>query len=103
MINQLIYQFKYQKWYFFWVPSISGNKCESPDSNPYSDSSFNPQSVQKLNGFVNGLDGYVEGNLYCECDCDCEDDISYEDDFPYEDNLPYEDDLSLPDEIPKQL
>ena len=42
--------------------------------------------VQKLNGFVNELDGYVQGNFFC----DCEDDISYEDD------------LTLPDEIPLQ-
>ena len=58
--------------------------------------------VRKLNGFVSELDGYVEGNLYCDYECDCEYDISYEDDFPYEDNLPYEDDLSSPDEILKQ-
>jgi hypothetical protein len=45
--------------------------------------------VQKLNGFVSELDGYVQGNFFC----DCEDDISYEDD------IPYEDDLLLPDEI----
>jgi len=50
-------------------------------------------SIQKLNGFVNELDGYVQGNLFC----DCEDDISYEDDIPYDNDLP------LPDEIPNPL
>ena len=48
--------------------------------------------VQKLNGFVNELDGYFQGNLYCEC----EDEIPYDDDITYEDNLP------LPDGIPMQ-
>jgi protease II len=48
--------------------------------------------VQKLNGFVSELDGYVQGDLYCEC----------EDDMQYEDDQPYEDDLTLPDEIPLQ-
>jgi hypothetical protein len=42
--------------------------------------------VQKLNGFVNELDGYAPENFYCE----------------YEDELPFEDDLPLPDEIPLQ-
>ena len=42
--------------------------------------------VQKLNGFVNELDGYIQGNFFCD----------------YEDEIPYDDDLSLPDEIPKQ-
>jgi hypothetical protein len=43
-------------------------------------------SIQKLNGFVNELEGYVQGNLYCD----------------YEDDLPYGDDIPLPDEIPMQ-
>ena len=43
--------------------------------------------VQKLNGFVNELDRYAQGDFFC----DCEDDISYEDDLP------------LPDEIQIQL
>jgi len=42
--------------------------------------------VQKLNGFVNELDGYIQENFFCD----------------YEDEIPYDDDLSLPDEIPKQ-
>ena len=42
--------------------------------------------VQKLNGFVSELDGYVQGDFFCEC----------EDDMPYEDNRPYEDDLPFP-------
>jgi protease II len=42
--------------------------------------------IQKLNGFVNELDGYGEGNFFCEC----------------EDDLPYDDDILLPDEIPMQ-
>ena len=42
--------------------------------------------VQKLNGFVNELDGYVQGDFFCDC----------------EDDIPYEDDLPLPDEIPMQ-
>ena len=48
--------------------------------------------VQKLNGFVNELDGYLQEDYFC----DCEDDISYDDDMSYEDNRPYEDDLPLP-------
>jgi Holliday junction resolvase len=43
-------------------------------------------SIQKLNGFVNELDGYAQGNFFYEC----EDDMAYEDDIP------------LPDEIPLQ-
>ncbi|HWS22611.1 MAG TPA: restriction endonuclease [Methanoregula sp.] len=50
--------------------------------------------IQKLNGFVRELDGYMQGDCFCGCDCEYENDISYEDDIPYEDNLP------LPDEIP---
>jgi hypothetical protein len=42
--------------------------------------------VQKLNGFVSELDGYVQGDFFCEC----------------EDDIAYEDDLTLPDEIPLQ-
>jgi hypothetical protein len=42
--------------------------------------------VQKLNGFVNELDGYVQGDFFCDC----------------EDEIPYEDDLPLPDEIPME-
>jgi hypothetical protein len=42
--------------------------------------------VQKLNSFVNELDGYVQGNFLYDC----------------EDDLPYEDDIPLPDEIPRQ-
>jgi len=49
-------------------------------------------SIQKLNSFVNELDGYAQGNFFCEC----------EDDFSCEDDIPYEYDLTLPDEIPKQ-
>ena len=49
-------------------------------------------SIQKLNSFVNELDGYAEGDFSCEC----EDDIPYDDDITYEDNLP------LPDGIPMQ-
>jgi Holliday junction resolvase len=48
--------------------------------------------VQKLNGFVSELDGYVQGDFFC----DCEDDISYDDDLSCEDNRPYEEDLPLP-------
>ena len=43
-------------------------------------------SIQKLNGFVNELDGYVQGNFFYDC----------------EDDIPYEDDIPLPDEIPMQ-
>jgi Holliday junction resolvase len=43
-------------------------------------------SIQKLNGFVNELDGYAQGNFFCDC----------------EDEIPYDDDLPLPDEIPMQ-
>ena len=50
-------------------------------------------SIQKLNGFVNELGGYLQGN----CFWDFEDDISYEDDIPYDNDLP------LPDEIPNPL
>jgi Holliday junction resolvase len=42
--------------------------------------------IQKLNSFVNELDGGVQGNFFYEC----------------EDDIPYEDDLPLPDEIPMQ-
>ena len=49
--------------------------------------------VQKLNGFVNELDGYAPGDFFCEC----EDDISYDDDIPCEDEMPYEDDLPFSD------
>ena len=42
--------------------------------------------VQKLNQFVNELDGYMQGDYFCEC----------------EDEIPYDDDLPLPDEIPMQ-
>jgi len=48
--------------------------------------------VQKLNEFVNELDGYVRGSFFC----DYEDEIPYDDDIFYEDNRPYEDDLPLP-------
>jgi hypothetical protein len=44
-------------------------------------------SIQKLNGFVSELDGYLQGNFFCDC----------------EDDIPYEDDLHLPDEIPMQF
>jgi hypothetical protein len=40
--------------------------------------------VQKLNGFVNELDGFRQGNFFYEC----------------EDDTACEDDLTLPDEIP---
>ena len=43
-------------------------------------------SIQKLNGFVSELDGYLQGNFFCDC----------------EDDIPYDDDLPLPDEIPMQ-
>jgi len=43
-------------------------------------------SIQKLNGFVNELDGYLQGNFF----------------WDFEDEIPYEDDLPLPDEIPMQ-
>ena len=49
--------------------------------------------VQKLNGFVSELDGYVQGDFFC----DGEDDISYNDDMSFEDNRPCEDYLPLPD------
>jgi hypothetical protein len=42
--------------------------------------------VQKLNGFVRELDGYVQGDFFCEC----------------EDDIACEDDLTLPEEIPLQ-
>ena len=42
--------------------------------------------VQKLNGFVSELDGYVQGDFFCEC----------------EDDIACEDDLTLPEEIPLQ-
>jgi Restriction endonuclease len=42
--------------------------------------------VQKLNGFVNELDGYVQGDFFYEC----------------EDDMQYDDDLSLPGGIPMQ-
>ncbi len=42
--------------------------------------------VQKLNGFVSELDGYVQGDFFCEC----------------ENDIACEDDLTLPDEIPLQ-
>jgi len=42
--------------------------------------------VQKLNGFVSELDGYLQGNFF----------------WDFEDEIPYEDDLPLPDEIPLQ-
>jgi hypothetical protein len=34
--------------------------------------------VQKLNGFVSELDGYVQGDFFCEC----EDEMPYDDDVP---------------------
>jgi hypothetical protein len=40
--------------------------------------------VQKLNSFVNELDGYAQGNFFY----DCEDDIPYEDDIPLSDEIP---------------
>jgi hypothetical protein len=40
--------------------------------------------IQKLNSFVNELDGYAQGNFFCE----------------HDDGIPYNDDLPLPDEIP---
>jgi hypothetical protein len=43
-------------------------------------------SIQKLNSFVNELDGYAQGNFFCDC----------------EDDIPYEDDIPLPDEIPRK-
>jgi len=46
--------------------------------------------VQKLNGFVNELDGYVHGDFFC----DCEDDISYNDDTSNEDDLPLPDPMN---------
>lgn len=52
--------------------------------------------VQKLNGFVNELDEYVQGDFFCDYDCDGEDDISYEDDMSYEDDPSCEDDLPFP-------
>jgi len=42
--------------------------------------------VQKLNQFVNELDGYMQGDYFCEC----------------EDEIPYDDEIPLPDEIPLQ-
>lgn len=43
--------------------------------------------VQKLNSFVNELDGLASGNYFCEC----------EDELPDEDDITYEDDLPLPE------
>jgi hypothetical protein len=43
-------------------------------------------SIQKLNGFVSELDGYLQGNCF----------------WDFKDEIPYEDDLPLPDEIPLQ-
>ena len=45
-------------------------------------------SIQKLNSFVNELDGYAQGNFFCD----------YEDDIAYEDDLACEDDLPLPEQ-----
>ena len=42
--------------------------------------------IQKLNGFVNELDGYAPGNFF----------------YDYEDDMLCEDDLPLPDEIPME-
>ena len=48
---------------------------------------------RELNGFVSELDGYGQGDFFC----DGEDDISYNDDMSFEDNRPCEDYLPLPD------
>jgi hypothetical protein len=45
--------------------------------------------IQKLNGFVSELDGYVQGDCFCECDISDDDDMSCEDEIHYEDDLPF--------------
>jgi Holliday junction resolvase len=43
-------------------------------------------SIQKLNSFVNELDGFKQGNFF----------------YNYEDDIPYEDNMHLPDEVRMQ-
>jgi hypothetical protein len=44
-------------------------------------------SIQKLNAFVNELDGYAQGNYFCD----------YEDELPDEYDFAYDDEIPLPD------